>query len=91
MSDIKITRQADNSELAKLGVANWPTWEKEVSVFPWTYDSSETCYFLAGEVIVTPEGGKPVSIGKGDLVTFPASMSCTWDIRQPVHKQYRLG
>ena len=29
---------------------------------------------------VTPDGGDPVEFGKGDLVTFPEGMSCTWEI-----------
>ena len=88
MSEIKIERQADASTLEAQGVFNWPVWGKEASVFPWTYDSAETCYFLAGDVTVTPEGGEPVQMGKGDLVTFPAGMSCTWEIREAVEKHY---
>lgn len=61
---------------------------KEASKFPWTYNSQETCYFLEGDVIVTPNGGHPVQMGKGDLVTFPAGMSCTWEIRSDVKKHY---
>ena len=91
MASINITHQPDQSELDQLGVSNWPIWEKEVSTFPWTYDTPETCYLLEGEVVVTPDGGEPVSFGKGDLVTFPAGMSCTWDIRQAVRKHYRFG
>ena len=87
---ITITHNPDPSSLETRGVFSWPVWEKEVSTFPWTYDSSETCYFLEGDVTVTPEGGEPVSMGKGDLVTFPAGMSCTWEIRQPVRKHYRF-
>lgn len=79
------------ARLQALGVRDWPVWEKEVSSFPWTYDTGETCYLLEGEVIVTPEGGEPVEIRAGDLVTFPAGMSCTWEIRRPVRKHYRLG
>lgn len=75
-------------KLEVLGVYDWPVWEKEVSKFPWTYDRQETCYFLEGRVIVTPEGGEPVELGEGDLVTFPAGMSCTWDIKEPVEKHY---
>lgn len=52
------------------------------------YDTQETCYFLEGDVIVTPNGGQPVQMGKGDLVTFPAGMSCTWEIRSDVKKHY---
>ncbi|UCH54465.1 MAG: DUF861 domain-containing protein, partial [Pseudomonadota bacterium] len=40
------------------------------------------------EVTVTPEGGKPVRIVEGDLVTFPQGMSCTWDIHVPIRKHY---
>ncbi len=69
----------------------WGIWTKEVSKFPWHYDEKETCYFLEGEVVVTPEGGEPVRVGKGDLVTFPEGMSCEWDIRRPVRKHFRFG
>ena len=87
---IRVERNPSPEQLTALKVEDWPTWSKEVSTFPWSYDSTETCYFLEGEVIVTPEGGEPVQIGKGDLVTFPVEMACTWDIRRPVKKYYRL-
>jgi uncharacterized cupin superfamily protein len=54
-----------------MGVFSWPVWEKEVSRFPWSYDSIEECYILEGDVTVEPKAGKPVSFGKGDFVTFP--------------------
>ncbi|RDH89847.1 MAG: cupin [endosymbiont of Seepiophila jonesi] len=73
------------------GVFDWPTWAKEVSTFEWTYDKSETCYFLRGKVIVTPEGGEPQEFGRGDLVTFPAGMKCTWQILKDVEKHYSFG
>ncbi len=55
------------------------------------YEESETCYLLEGEVIVTPDGGQPIKIGPSDLVTFPAGLSCTWDVRAPVRKHYQFG
>lgn len=88
---IQIEHQPSQAQLEQLGVSRWPIWTKEASEFPWTYDESETCYFLEGDVIVTPTGGEPVAMGKGDLVTFPAGMSCTWNIRQSVKKHYRFG
>ncbi len=88
MTDIKIVHQPSQQRLAELGVSGWGIWEKAVSVFPWTYDATETCYFLTGEVVVTPDGGKPISMGKGDLVTFPKGMSCRWDIKQAVKKHF---
>ena len=91
MNSIKLVSIPDQSVLDELGVFLWPIWEKEVSKFPWTYDAEETCYLLSGKVIVTPNKGKSVTITKGDLVTFPAGMSCTWDILESVKKHYRFS
>ena len=88
MHKIIVAKNPSNDQLEALGVYNWPIWAKEVSTFPWTYDTSETCLFLEGDVIVTPDGGTPVQMGKGDLVTFPEGMSCTWEIRRDVRKHY---
>lgn len=88
MSEIKVERKPPKERLDALGVKGWPIWTKEVSEFPWSYDSSETCYLLEGEVVVTPDGGEPVTISAGDLVTFPRGMSCRWDVRSPVRKHY---
>ncbi|MBE7380689.1 MAG: cupin domain-containing protein [Leptolyngbya sp. SIO1E4] len=88
---IKVETGLARDRLEALGVFSWPVWTKDVSTFPWTYDDSETCYFLAGEVVVTPEGGSPVTMGQGDLVTFPAGMSCRWEIRSAVKKHYSFG
>lgn len=77
--------------LAELGVYQWPVWTKEASLFPWTYDSQETCYFLEGEVTVTPEDGESLRLGAGDLVIFPAGMRCTWQVHRRVRKHYRFA
>ncbi len=89
--EIKIERQPSQERLNQLGVSSWSIWTKEVSEFPWTYDEQETCYFLEGDVVVTPDEGEPVEMGKGDLVTFSAGMSCTWNIRSNVRKHYQFG
>jgi hypothetical protein len=39
-------------------------------------------------VVVTPEEGEPVTVGEGDLVTFPEGMECTWKVREPVRKHW---
>jgi len=75
-------------KLDVIGAYDWPVWSGEESTFPWTYDQQETCYLLEGRVIVTPKGGEPVEIKRGDLVTFPAGMSCTWEILEAVKKHY---
>ena len=66
MSEIKIEHNPSDETLEELDIWNWPIWTKEVSEFPWSYDEGETCYFLDGDVIVTPDGGEPVR-GQGAL------------------------
>jgi len=77
-------------ELAKLGVKSWPIWEKEESVFDWSYDEKETCFFLEGNVEIVA-GGKKISIQKGDLVTFAQGLDCKWHIKKKVRKHYKFG
>lgn len=91
MPKIIIESGPDAARLARLGVERRPVWEKEISEFPWEYAEKETCYLLEGRVIVTPDGGAPVEIATGDLVTFPAGLACTWKIVAPVRKHYRFG
>lgn len=98
---ISVTSQPSSEQLNQLGVFSWSIWEKEESEFPWTYGdrpmggglqpNRETCYFLEGDVVVTPDGGEPVTMGKGNLVTFPEGMSCTWKINKAVRKHYKFG
>ena len=84
-------KQPDPADLEREGVFDWPTWEKEVSRFDWHYDEDETCYLLEGQVAVTTPDGRSVTFGAGDMVHFPAGLSCVWDISAPVKKHYRMG
>ncbi|MBN1647595.1 MAG: cupin domain-containing protein [Spirochaetales bacterium] len=83
------TEKLTEQQISERGISSWPIWEKEVSRFPWTYDSTEQCYILEGKVIVkTAE--ETVTIGPGDFVTFPKGMDCTWDIKEDIRKHYNF-
>jgi uncharacterized cupin superfamily protein len=90
MSNIVVEHNPDPSRLESLGVSKWPTWTKEISVFPWVFPEQEIAYILEGECVITPEGGQAVTFGKGDLVTFPAGLKASWEVKQPLHKHYKL-
>ncbi|MFJ5445823.1 cupin domain-containing protein [Methylobacillus methanolivorans] len=91
MSKIVIENKPSSTRLETLGVSKWPTWSKEVSTFPWVFPEQEIAYILEGEVVITPnDGSAPVTFRKGDLVTFPAGLRCTWEVKQPLHKHYQL-
>jgi uncharacterized cupin superfamily protein len=88
--EIIVEKNPSQEKLQSLGVNKWPTWQKEVSVFPWTFHEQEIAYILDGECVITPTGGAPVRFGKGDLVTFPAGLTANWEVVQPLHKHYQL-
>ncbi len=86
---VKVQKASDET-LAQMQVLSWPIWEKEESSFDWHYDSQELCYFLEGEVTVSTDQGE-ISFGKGDLVSFPAGLSCKWHVHKAVRKHYKFS
>jgi uncharacterized cupin superfamily protein len=91
MTEIIVERAPDAARLASLGVDHWPEWEKGNSEFPWEYFETETSYIVEGRAIITPEGGAPVEIAKGNLVTFPSELICKWKIVEPLRKRYHIS
>lgn len=88
--EIRCEHKPSPAKLEVLGVDDWPIWKKEPSHFPWRYETAETCYILRGRFTVTPEDGAPQRFCRGDLIYFPAGLSCMWEILEPVEKHYRL-
>lgn len=90
MGKVKVERPT-KEELQELNISDWPIWESEVKKFDWEYDDNETFYVLEGKVRVTTSDGEEVEFGKGDLVTFPRGVKCTWDVKEKIRKHYRSG
>ncbi len=89
MEKIKIEKPTQE-KLKKLNIDSWSPWGCEVSVFDWEYSSDETAYILEGKVKVkTPS--QEVEINKGDLVTFPSGLKCTWNVLEPIKKVYTFS
>ncbi|MBM3243467.1 MAG: cupin domain-containing protein [Candidatus Omnitrophica bacterium] len=87
--EIKVEKLSQD-EVKKRGIESWPIWTKEVSRFPWKYDSTEECLILEGKVTVETKDNKKVQFGKGDFVTFPKGLSCVWIIDESVRKHYNF-
>lgn len=86
--NIRIEKPSEE-KLKDMGVKSWSIWEKGPSEFDWHYSDSERCYILEGEATVkTPD--EEVTFGKGDMVLFPAGLSCTWKIKSRIRKHYRF-
>lgn len=90
VKEITVEHNPSQSKLDTLNVSKWPTWQKEVSTFPWSFPEQEIAYILEGECVVTTCCGTTVTFGKGDLVTFPAGVKITWEVKQALHKHYQL-
>ena len=73
----------------ELGVFEWPVWQRGISRFIWQYDATEVCYLVAGRARIETEDGN-VEVESGDLLTLPDGLACTWDIREPIRKHYRI-
>jgi len=90
MKEIIVNSNPSESLLKEMGVACWPTWEKEVSVFPWEFVTTETAFILEGECEMTPEDGGPsITFKAGDLVVFPLGYKGTWEVKKTLKKCYR--
>lgn len=90
MKKIEVVHNPSEQTLEEMGVRSWPIWTCEPSKFDWHYDEREICYLLEGQVKVSYEGGE-VEFAASDLVTFPAGLSCTWEVTKAVKKHYQLG
>lgn len=90
MTEITIEHNVTPIKLDAMDVDCWPIWKKEISTFEWSYDTDEVCYILEGAAVITPADGEPVNIERGDLVRFPAGMTCTWQITEDIEKHYLL-
>ncbi|MDG0995874.1 MAG: cupin domain-containing protein [Gammaproteobacteria bacterium] len=89
MNKITVDSTPSDALLKKMGVAYWPTWEKEVSVFPWQFVTTETAYILEGECEMTPSDGSPaVTFKAGDLVVFPLGFKGSWEVKKTLKKHY---
>ncbi len=90
MSKTITVQQPSKTDLGTQGILDWSLWSHPEAKFPWSYEDEESCYLLEGKVTVTPKGGKPVTIVKGDLVTLPKGLKCDWEIHEPLKTHYKF-
>jgi len=95
MGQIKIERP-DKERIKQLDIPNspqaqagWNVWECEPSTFDWQYSDTEVAYVYEGKVKVKTDNDE-VEINKGDLVTFPKGLKCTWDVLEKIIKVYKF-
>ena len=63
-------------------------WECTAGPSYWVQEENEVIYVLSGTLTVTPEGGKPTTLGPGDVAVFPRGWRGPWELHETVRKVY---
>ncbi|MBT5098288.1 cupin domain-containing protein [Gammaproteobacteria bacterium] len=89
MPEISVEKDLTDARKAELGISDWNVWECEVRQFRLDFDQElERSYILEGEIVVTPDGGEPVTLVPGDYITFPKGLKSVWSVTKQLRKHY---
>ena len=65
-------------------------WECTAGKFHWNFAWDEFVHIIEGEVVIQEEGGKTVTLRRGDLAHFPQGMKSVWTVPNYVRKVFTL-
>lgn len=67
-------------------------WECTPGSYHATYTAYEYVVLIAGRIVITPDGGTPVTVAAPDAFVVEKDFKGTWDIIEPVrkHLDFRL-
>lgn len=66
-------------------------WEATPGTYRTAYESFEFVHLLAGELIITPDGEKPIKLKAGDAFVVEPGFAGTWEIVSTVRKHFTAG
>lgn len=61
-------------------------WECTPGRFNWHYNKDEILVVLSGDATITNDKGEERRFQAGDVVFFPAGVSCTWVVKNRIRK-----
>lgn len=64
------------------------TWEATVGTYHATYSAFEFVHLIRGRIVITEDGGRPVTVTAGDAFCVEAGFKGTWRIEEPVLKHW---
>lgn len=92
MSLALVERYPSPVKLDVMGVEDWPLRRFGTCRFECSYRNTETCYVVSGRAVITPrDGGEPVFLHEGDLVTLLPGLDCTWETFDSFSMHHRAG
>ena len=63
-------------------------WEATPGTYHATYSAYEFVHMISGRIVITPDGGLPVTVQAGDAFVVEANFKGTWEIQEPVRKNF---
>lgn len=63
-------------------------WEATTGTYHATYAAYEFVHMIAGRIVITPDGGTPVTVQAGDAFVVEADFKGTWEIQENVRKHF---
>ncbi|MGB7205891.1 MAG: cupin domain-containing protein [Anderseniella sp.] len=63
-------------------------WEATPGTYHATYTAYEFVHMIAGRIIITPDGGTPVTVKAGDAFVVEHDFKGTWKIEEAVRKHF---
>jgi uncharacterized cupin superfamily protein len=66
------------------------TWEATPGSYHATYTNYEFVHLIEGRIVITPDGGKPVTVGPGDAFVVEAGFAGVWKIEEKVLKHFDI-
>jgi uncharacterized cupin superfamily protein len=78
---------------AKDGTMTAGSWTSTVGTWHATYTAFEFVHLIRGRIVITEDGGEPVTVGPGDAFCVEAGFKGTWRVEEPVlkHWTFRMG
>jgi uncharacterized protein len=61
------------------------------SRFRYTFETDETFHVIEGRVTIALDSGGSVTLGPGDIASFPRGAQATWEITEPLRKFFVLS
>ncbi|WP_300976029.1 cupin domain-containing protein [Yoonia sp.] len=74
-------KNADGSMLSGM-------WEATPGTYHATYSAYEFVHMISGRIVITPDGGTPVTVQAGDAFVVEADFKGTWEIQEAVRKHF---
>ena len=65
-------------------------WECTPGSYHATYKAYEFVHILKGRIVITPDGGTPVTVSAGDAFVVEANFKGTWKIEEAVRKHFDI-